>query len=229
MGRVNWTSLHNGLLKGPFFPPVSPSPLPPPPLDRQHLYLATRLVSGGGVRVLGMLKTGVKTLFIRSFSGTQREISPVCVLDFYVHESVQRAGIGKSLFEHFLSHERVKPPQLGYDRPSPKLIAFLRKHYALTEYLLQANNFVVFNAYFDALPSRIHEPNARPVLVRVSWSPSGPVWVLLGDSGVSGWLGWLGCLWEEESAVVGPHALMKHASVHPRRASYRDTKLSLAN
>ena len=26
---------------------------------------------------------------------------------------------------------------------------------------------------------------------------------------------------EEESAVVGPHALMKHASVHPRRASYR--------
>ena len=34
---------------------------------------------------------------------------------------------------------------------------------------------------------------------------------------------------EEESAVVGPRALMKHASVHPRRASYRDTKLSLAN
>ena len=32
-----------------------------------------------------------------------------------------------------------------------------------------------------------------------------------------------------ESAVVGPHALMKHASVHPRRANYRDTKLSLAN
>lgn len=27
------------------------------------------------------------------------EIEPVCVLDFYVHESCQRQGVGKALFE----------------------------------------------------------------------------------------------------------------------------------
>lgn len=28
-----------------------------------------------------------------------QEIEPTCVLDFYVHESCQRRGIGKELFE----------------------------------------------------------------------------------------------------------------------------------
>lgn len=46
-------------------------------------------------KVLGMLKVGVKRLFIRNDSGAIKEINPLCVLDFYVHESVQRNGIGK--------------------------------------------------------------------------------------------------------------------------------------
>lgn len=32
-------------------------------------------------------------------SGTQHEVEPICVLDFYVHESKQRSGCGKALFE----------------------------------------------------------------------------------------------------------------------------------
>ncbi len=32
-------------------------------------------------------------------SAELREIEPACVLDFYVHESYQRQGIGKQLFE----------------------------------------------------------------------------------------------------------------------------------
>ena len=28
-----------------------------------------------------------------------------------------------------LSQEKVTPTEMGYDRPSPKLIGFLRKHY----------------------------------------------------------------------------------------------------
>lgn len=31
-------------------------------------------------------------------AGELREIQPICVLDFYVHESCQRQGIGKELF-----------------------------------------------------------------------------------------------------------------------------------
>ena len=45
-----------------------------------------------GNKVIGLLKVGVKHLFIRNDYGTIKEISPLCVLDFYVHESVQRGG-----------------------------------------------------------------------------------------------------------------------------------------
>ncbi len=45
--------------------------------------------------VIGFLKLGVKKLFIHDEVGIMREISPLCVLDFYVHESQQRNGIGK--------------------------------------------------------------------------------------------------------------------------------------
>jgi alpha-tubulin N-acetyltransferase 1 len=38
---------------------------------------------------------GVKKLFIHDEFGIIKEISPLCVLDFYVHESQQRTGIGK--------------------------------------------------------------------------------------------------------------------------------------
>lgn len=55
-----------------------------------------------GNKVLGLLKVGVKKLFIRNEMGSIKEISPLCVLDFYVHESVQRGGQGKALFEKML-------------------------------------------------------------------------------------------------------------------------------
>jgi len=38
--------------------------------------------------VFGFLKIGVKTLFHRDYTGNIKEIKPLCVLDFYVHESV---------------------------------------------------------------------------------------------------------------------------------------------
>ena len=99
--------------------------------------------------MLGLLKVGVKKLFIRNEAGNIKEINPLCVLDFYVHESVQRGGQGKMLFEKMLEVERVRPEKLGYDRPSEKLIGFLAKHYGLKRYVPQNNNYVVFNAYFE--------------------------------------------------------------------------------
>jgi alpha-tubulin N-acetyltransferase 1 len=41
-----------------------------------------------GNKVIGLLKVGVKKLFIRNEYAAIKEISPLCVLDFYVHESV---------------------------------------------------------------------------------------------------------------------------------------------
>ena len=63
------------------------------------------------------------------------EISPMSVLDFYVHNSVQRGGIGKQLFEAMLNHENVEPRKLAYDRPSIKLKSFMSKHYKLRSYV----------------------------------------------------------------------------------------------
>ncbi|KAG5461667.1 MAG: hypothetical protein BJ554DRAFT_6099, partial [Olpidium bornovanus] len=42
--------------------------------------------------VMGLLKVGRKNLFITDALGRQHELSPMCVLDFYVHEKCQRKG-----------------------------------------------------------------------------------------------------------------------------------------
>lgn len=43
----------------------------------------------------------------------------------------------------------MHPSKLAIDAPSTKLIAFLRKHYCLANYVPQNHNFVVFNEYFE--------------------------------------------------------------------------------
>ena len=120
----------------------------------QRLYLAARVVHdderGAWTHVLGLIKFGRKRLFIYGDTGAMHEIEPVCVLDFFVHPSVQRGGIGRMLYDHGLAdHPSERPHTLGYDRPSPKFIAFLAKHFGLRKYVPQVNNFVVFNKYFD--------------------------------------------------------------------------------
>ena len=99
-----------------------------------------------------------KHLFIRVDSGALREIEPLSVLDFYVHESCQRRGLGKCLYERMLRDERTVPAALAYDRPSSKFIAFLAKHYGLRDYVPQANNFVVFRKYFVTFDRQTDPP-----------------------------------------------------------------------
>jgi len=49
-------------------------------------------------KAIGFIKVGKKNLFIHDAIGKISEISPLCVLDFYVHESVQRSGYGRVFF-----------------------------------------------------------------------------------------------------------------------------------
>ena len=107
----------------------------------QHLFLVVM-----DTRALALLKTGVKSLYIAG--GTMQQISPRCVLDFYVHESLQRQGVGLRIFEYMMEYENLAAHQYAYDRPSPKLLGFLRKHFDLTQYSPQANNFVIYDEYF---------------------------------------------------------------------------------
>jgi len=122
----------------------------------QNIYLLAH-----GRRALGFLKVGHKRLFVsappqlQSTRGSSvqealRSIEPLCALDFYVHESCQRSGFGKLIFDTMLKHEGAVPVKMAYDRPSPKLLGFLEKYYGLSRYTPQNNNFVVYHDYFKA-------------------------------------------------------------------------------
>ncbi|CAD8192219.1 unnamed protein product [Paramecium pentaurelia] len=131
-------------------------------------------IKSEGKQCLGILKIGRKNLFHRDLNGVIKEIQPICVLDFYVHESVQRKGIGKELFEEMLRQEVLTPEKLAYDRPSPKLLGFLKKYYNLQNYIPQNNNYVIYSQYFDnkqtnifqqQLTQQTHQQQQNPQLV----------------------------------------------------------------
>ena len=67
-----------------------------------NLQIEACICSSGKGAVVGILKTGYKKLFIYDRDGGHHEMEPLCVLDFYVHESMQRRGCGRRLFEHML-------------------------------------------------------------------------------------------------------------------------------
>ena len=52
--------------------------------------------------VVGMLKVGRKKLFLLDPQQRTKETAPLCVLDFYIHESRQRRGYGRRLFDYML-------------------------------------------------------------------------------------------------------------------------------
>uniref|UniRef100_A0A8C0C4J3 Alpha-tubulin N-acetyltransferase 1 n=1 Tax=Buteo japonicus TaxID=224669 RepID=A0A8C0C4J3_9AVES len=121
----------------------------------RHVLYILRDADGRGApkgAVIGFLKVGYKKLFLLDRNGAHNEAEPLCVLDFYIHESLQRHGYGRELFQHMLQSERVEPWRLAVDRPSEKLLAFLRKHYGLADAIPQVNNFVIFEGFFSNRP-----------------------------------------------------------------------------
>ncbi|XP_061111522.1 alpha-tubulin N-acetyltransferase 1 isoform X1 [Conger conger] len=117
--------------------------------NRHHLYLLKEGESNGGRGLaVGFLKVGYKKLFLLDQQGAHVEIEPLCILDFFVTESLQRHGYGLELFSYMLQHKRVEPVRMAYDRPSPKFLSFLEKHYCLKGSVPQVNNFVVFDGFF---------------------------------------------------------------------------------
>lgn len=99
--------------------------------------------------VIGFLKVGAKKLFFINQESQQVEVTPLCVLDFYVHESAQRKGHGLKLFKFMMENEGVSPASLAIDRPSDKMLGFYKKKFSLSAPLKQPNNFVVFRDFFS--------------------------------------------------------------------------------
>ncbi|KAM8840955.1 alpha-tubulin N-acetyltransferase 1 isoform 1-T1 [Spinachia spinachia] len=127
--------------------------------QRHQLYLLKDGESNGGRGVaVGFLKVGYKKLFLLDRQGVHIEAEPLCVLDFYIAEGVQRHGYGLELFDFMLQHKNLDPVVMAYDRPSPKFLSFLAKHYCLTPSVPQANNFVVFEGFFLNRPGSPSSP-----------------------------------------------------------------------
>lgn len=151
----------------------------PNPITQAHtlgetnarLFLLAQPGPTGTPVLVGLLKIGTKQLFHWDANGRMRELqNQVCVLDFYVHEDYQRGGFGKLLFHAMLGHEGIAPERFAYDRPSPKLLGFLRKHYGLADFVPQQNKFVIFEKFFVerplAPPSPYDSVMNRPLTAR---------------------------------------------------------------
>ncbi|KAH8366918.1 hypothetical protein KR200_003763, partial [Drosophila serrata] len=114
----------------------------------QLVYLITDRESGR-IAVTGLLKVGTKDLFLYDEKGVIQHCDRTpAILDFYVHESRQRRGQGKRLFDRMLTDQGWKACQLSVDRPSHNMKAFLGKHYGLLRPIPQANNFVLYEGFF---------------------------------------------------------------------------------
>ena len=88
--------------------------------DGHTIYILRSDPQNDQEKILGFLKIGSKPLFVMDVHGHQHEVKPLCVLDFYVVEEMQRKGCGKKLFEYMTHDQNVKPQQLAIDRPSAK-------------------------------------------------------------------------------------------------------------
>ncbi|XP_036344026.1 alpha-tubulin N-acetyltransferase 1-like, partial [Rhagoletis pomonella] len=120
--------------------------------DNQVVYLMADVgdCDGRGDEVIGLLKIGTKDLYLFDELGQTRKVDKApCILDFYIHDSRQRTGLGKKLFQTMLSEEKWVPVKCSVDRPSEKLLGFLKKHYGLERTIPQANHFVLYDGFFE--------------------------------------------------------------------------------
>ncbi|XP_053963288.1 alpha-tubulin N-acetyltransferase 1-like [Anastrepha ludens] len=120
--------------------------------DNQVVYLMADVGehNGHGDEVIGLLKIGTKDLYLFDELGQTRKVDKApCILDFYIHDARQRTGLGKELFQTMLREEKWVPVKCSVDRPSEKLLGFLKKHYGLERIIPQANHFVLYDGFFE--------------------------------------------------------------------------------
>lgn len=79
-----------------------------------------------------------------------QKITPCCLLEFVVVESLQHRGLGRLLFDAMMSGESVQDPcKIAYYRPSDAMSAFLTKHFGLTGGKKVAESYLLFDKYFE--------------------------------------------------------------------------------
>jgi len=97
--------------------------------------------------IIGYIKIGRKKLFLYDKNGVCHELIPMSILDFLITTAYQKKGIGHFLFEHVLKKEHIDVTEIAYDRPSKRLICFLKKYYNFKKDIPQYNNFMIFESF----------------------------------------------------------------------------------
>lgn len=115
----------------------------------------------GKGELIGLLKVGIKSLYLADpILDKVKQVHTLCILDFYVIETRQRSGYGKYLFDYMLDDQKINPTKLAIDAPSPKLIAFMEKHYGVSDMVKQMNNYAIGPHFFgDAELERDNQPD----------------------------------------------------------------------
>uniref|UniRef100_A0A0K8UJK7 Alpha-tubulin N-acetyltransferase 1 n=1 Tax=Bactrocera latifrons TaxID=174628 RepID=A0A0K8UJK7_BACLA len=84
--------------------------------DNQIVYLMADFAefnSGRGDEVVGLLKIGMKDLYLFDELGQSRKVDNApCILDFYVHDKRQRSGLGKKTFPNYVKRGEVGAGQV---------------------------------------------------------------------------------------------------------------------
>jgi len=98
------------------------------------------------VSPLGFMRIGQRRLFLDK----NNVLTPVndcfSILDFYIIS--QRQGYGFILFSEILSLSKRNAVKCAYDKPSPAMLSFLKKNFALQKPLTQHNHYVIFEGFF---------------------------------------------------------------------------------
>lgn len=136
--------------------------------SESRLYI---LVSDDHKKAIGFCKVGIRHLFIWDHAGGQHEINPLCLLDFFVCNECQRSGYGKKIYDAMLKNEQIEPRMVAIDRPSRLCLSFMKKHFNLTNYVPQSNNYVVFDDYWDGTEVETPTPTISKTPTRPRQAP----------------------------------------------------------
>uniref|UniRef100_A0A914GZ11 Alpha-tubulin N-acetyltransferase n=1 Tax=Globodera rostochiensis TaxID=31243 RepID=A0A914GZ11_GLORO len=140
--------------------------------DDQALYLlwepAQSVEGGHSSTIFGYLKiVRDRRLYLADDDGRQYVTTPICVLDFFVHKSVQQQGKGVQLFNAMLKAEGdLEARRCAFDKPSVQLLQFLARHFGLERPIWQSTSFVVFHSFFEGMePEKVSnaEDRLRPM------------------------------------------------------------------
>ncbi|XP_022124071.1 alpha-tubulin N-acetyltransferase 1 [Pieris rapae] len=131
--------------------------------NSEHILYLLKDAAGnnGQGQVIGILKIGVKSLYLYDESMKCLKVNPLCILDFYILEEYQKKGCGKKLFDYVLADQCTTVDHIAIDNPSLKFENFLHKHYNIGKLVRQPNCFAVSARFFENVQSMNGEKETK--------------------------------------------------------------------